>query len=144
MILVDVNVLVYACRQDAIRHDEYHGWLTDALSTGDPVGIAPESLGAVVRITTHQRIWTNPLSIEEALAFTSTIREAPSVVPVQPGEGHWPLFATLCREAKARGNLATDAWLAALAIEHGCTLLTTDRDFSRFRGLRWEHPLGLT
>ena len=82
-------------------------------------------------------------SINDALAFTNAIREVPSVVPVQPSDAHWPLFATLCREAKARGNLATDAWLAALAIEQGCTLVTTDRDFSRFRGLRWEHPLGL-
>jgi toxin-antitoxin system PIN domain toxin len=141
VILIDVNVLVYACRRDAARHTEYRRWLTSTLGARELVGIAPESLGAVVRITTHRRIWKEPLSIDEALTFTSVVREARPVIPVQPGARHWALFSTLCRESKARGNLATDAWLAALAIEHGCTLVTTDRDFARFKGLRWEHPL---
>lgn len=141
MILIDVNVLVYACRRDSARHTEYRRWLTNALGARDLVGIAPESLGAVVRITTHRRIWKEPLSIDEALTFTNVVREAPPVIPVQPGARHWALFSSLCRESNARGNLATDAWLAALAIEHGCTLVTTDRDFARFKGLRWEHPL---
>jgi toxin-antitoxin system PIN domain toxin len=142
VILIDVNVLVYACRRDAARHLEYKRWLSGALSGPDAVGIAPESLAAVVRITTHPRIWKTPLTAKQALAFVNAVRAAPTTVPVHPGADHWRLFATLCEEAGVRGNLVTDAWMAALAIEQGCTLVTTDRDFSRFRGLRHEHPLG--
>lgn len=141
MILLDVNVLVYACRRDAERHAEYHRWLVDTLSAGEPIGVAPESLAAVVRITTHPRLWNTPLSLDEALAFTSAILSIPSTHAVQPGSGHWGLFATLCREYRARGNLIPDVWLAALAIGQGCTLITTDHDFARFRELRWRHPL---
>lgn len=141
MILIDVNVLVYACRRDAVKHREYHQWLTNSLNSGEPVGIAPESLGAVVRITTHPKLWKEPLAIADALEFAAAIHASPASIPVSPGPAHWPLFAGLCQEARAKGNLVTDAWLAALAIEHGCTLMTTDRDFARFRGLRWKHPL---
>ena len=142
MILIDVNVLVYACRRDAARHLEYKTWLSGALGGPEAVGIAPESLAAVVRITTHPRIWKTPLTAKQAFAFVNAVRAAPTAVPVHPGVDHWRLFAVLCEEAGVRGNLVTDAWMAALAIEQGCTLMTTDRDFSRFRGLRHEHPLG--
>jgi uncharacterized protein len=141
VILVDVNVLVYACRRDAPEHGEYKEWLTAALRGTQPVGVAPESLAAVMRITTHPRIWKAPLTVEQALSFTTAVRQAAIVVPVLPGAKHWRLFETLCRESGARGNLVGDAWLAALAIEQGCTLVTSDRDFTRFRGLRSEHPL---
>lgn len=142
MILIDVNVLVYACRRDAGRHLEYKTWLSGALSGPEAVGVAPESLAAVVRITTHPRIWKTPLTTKQAFAFVNAVRLAPTTVPVHPGPDHWRLFTVLCEEAGVRGNLVTDAWMAALAIEQGCTLMTTDRDFSRFRGLRHEHPLG--
>ena len=141
MILLDINVLVYACRPDTARHAEYHEWLTDALANGAPVGVAPESLGAVVRITTHRTLWKVPLTLDEALAFTSAVRSAPSAHAVLPGPSHWDVFIGLCRAAGARGNLVTDAWLAALAIDQGCTLVTADRDFARFKGLRFKHPL---
>jgi uncharacterized protein len=141
VILVDVNVLVYACRRDAVRHREYQRWLAAALGGSEAVGIAPESLAAVVRITTHPRVWKTPLTTEQALAFVDAVRAVPTVIPVLPGTDHWRLFSALCRESGARGNLVGDAWLAALAIEQGCTLFTTDRDFARFRGVRTEHPL---
>lgn len=141
MILLDVNVLVYACRRDVPRHGEFRRWLTDVLAGAAPVGFAPESLGAVVRITTHRSLWKAPSTTDEALAFTSAVRAAPSAHAVQPGPGHWDVFVSLCRSVRARGNLVTDAWLAALAIEQGCTLVTTDLDFARFKGLRWKHPI---
>lgn len=141
MILLDVNVLVYACRRDTARHAEYRAWLTAALAERSPVGIAPESLGAVVRITTHKSLWKAPLTLDQALAFTSAVRSAPSAHAVLPGPSHWEVFDGLCRSARVRGNLVTDAWLAALAIEQGCTLMTADRDFARFKGLRYQHPL---
>lgn len=140
MILLDVNVLVYACRRDADRHEAYHDWLSERLAGEEPVGVAPESLGALIRITTHARVWKHPLKLDDAFAFAEAVRGARAVVPVQPGERHWGIFANLCRESRARGNLAMDAWLAALAIENGCTLITTDQDFSRFKGLRWRAP----
>jgi toxin-antitoxin system PIN domain toxin len=142
VILVDVNVLVYACRRDAVRHREYKAWLGDALGGGEAVGVAPESLAAVIRITTHSRVWKAPLTAEQAFAFVDAVRAAPTAVPILPGADHWRVFATLCKESGARGNLVSDAWMAALAIEQGCTLITTDRDFVRFRGLRTKHPLG--
>jgi hypothetical protein len=139
--LLDVNVLVYACLNDLAHHTEYNRWLKKALGSGTPVGVAPESLGAVVRITTHKRLWKTPLSTDEALAFTNGVRSASSVHAVLPGPSHWDVFVGLCRAAGARGNLVTDAWLAALAIDQGCTLMTADRDFARFKGLRFKHPL---
>lgn len=142
MILVDVNVLVYACRRDAVRHSEYKAWLAEVLGGAEAVGVAPESLAAVIRITTHLRVWKTPLTAEQAFAFVEAVRAAPTTVPVLPGADHWRVFAALCKESGARGNLVGDAWMAALAIEQGCTLVTTDRDFGRFRGLRTEHPLG--
>jgi hypothetical protein len=141
VILLDVNVLVYAGQRDAVRHVEYRDWLAQVLRSGSPVGVAPESLGAVVRITTHKRLWKTPLSTDEALAFAGAVRSSPSAHSVVPGPSHWDVFVGLCRVAGARGNLVTDAWLAALAIDQGCTLVTTDRDFARFKGLRFKHPL---
>lgn len=141
MILVDVNVLVYACRRDAERHREYNAWLADALGGDEAVGVAPESLAAVIRITTHPRVWKTPLSTEQAFAFVDAVRTAPAAIPVLPGADHWRLFAALCKESGARGNLIGDSWMAALAIEQGCMLVTTDRDFARFRGVRTRHPL---
>ena len=141
MILLDVNVLVYACRRDAERHQQYRAWLSDTLASGDPVGVAPESMAAVVRITTHPRLWKVPLTLAQAFAFTGAVLSAGSTLLVQPGPRHWELFESLCRRAKGSGNLVMDAWLAATALEQGCTLVTTDRDFRRFPGLRWMHPL---
>ncbi|TAK75093.1 MAG: PIN domain-containing protein, partial [Dehalococcoidia bacterium] len=74
-------------------------------------------------------------------AFANTLRSSPGVVIVGAGDRHWDIFERLCLEAGARGNLVTDAYLAALAIESGSELITTDRDFARFPGLRWRHPL---
>jgi len=78
---------------------------------------------------------------EEALAFADAVRSGPKAVPVSPGPRHWELFARMCIAGSARGNLVSDADLAALAIESGCELVMADRDFARFPGLRWSHPL---
>ncbi len=141
MILLDANVLIYACRRDADRHARYRDWLADALGGDEPVGLYPETLAAVVRITTHAKIWKHPIAVGDALAFCDAVRSAPSTVVVQAGDNHWSIFTALCHEAPVKGNLVMDAWLAAVAIENGCTLVTTDTDFARFRGLRWKMPL---
>lgn len=90
---------------------------------------------------THPRVFDVPSSVATALTFVNAIRDAPNAVPIGPGSRHWEVFERLCLDAGAKGNLVADAYLAALAIESGCEWITTDRDFARFRGLRWRHPL---
>lgn len=140
MILLDANVLIYACRRDAEQHAKYRDWLADALGGDEPVGIYPETLAAVIRITTHARVWKHPISVADAVSFCEAVRSAPSTVVVQPADNHWSVFTELCDQGSVRGSLVMGAWLAAVAIENGCTLITTDTDFARFKGLRWRMP----
>jgi toxin-antitoxin system PIN domain toxin len=93
-----------------------------------------------MRVVTHPRVFRTPTPLDTALAFVAELRAQPNRVLVQPGARHWGIFERLCRESRARGNLVADAYLAALAIESGCEWVTTDRDYSRFAGLRWRHP----
>lgn len=98
-------------------------------------------LSGFLRIVTHPRIFTVPTPIEDAIDFVGALRGQPNCVPVEPGSRHWEIFVNLCRDGHAKGNLVPDAYLAALAIESGCVWITTDRDYARFPGLRWRHPL---
>ena len=134
-------MLVYAFREGAPDHIQYREWLAAAADSDEPLGLSELVLSSFVRIVTHPRILTPPVSTAEALAFVETLREQSNTVIVAPGPRHWDLFAQLCRDVGARGNLITDAYLAALAIESGSEWITTDRDFSRFTNLRWRHPL---
>ena len=90
---------------------------------------------------TNRRVFRRPTPLETALEFAELVRTQPNCVPVEPGQRHWDIFTGLCRTADVKGNLVPDAYLAALAIESGSEWITTDRDFSRFPGLRWRHPL---
>ncbi len=141
MILLDVNVLVYAHRRDAARHDEYRNWLELVLTGAQPYGISDLVLSGFLRVVTHPRVFRDPTPLGKALAFASGVRDRPNRVRVEPGMRHWDLFREVCRRAEARGNLVPDAYLAAMAIESGAEWITTDRDFSRFVGLRTRHPL---
>lgn|SRR6516162_7625907 len=141
MKLLDVNVLVYAHREDAPRHSDYRNWLQQLLSGPEPFGVADLVLSGFLRIVTHPGIFDPPTDPELALRFVQTIREAAEPVLIGPGPGHWSIFTRLVRESGCRGNLIPDAFLAAIAIESGCTWITTDRDYSRFNGLDWRHPL---
>ena len=98
-------------------------------------------LSGFVRVVTHPRVFDPPDTVEAAFAFADAVRTQPIAVPLAPGDRHWQIFESLCRAADARGNMVPDAYLAALAIETGSEFITTDRDFSRFPGLRWRHPL---
>ena len=141
MKLVDVNVLVYAHREDAPDHAAYRDWL-DSLVNGDAAfGMTDLVLSGFLRIVTHPRIFTPPSPLGDALEFTEQIRGRPHCVPIEPGPQHWEIFARLCRQVGAKGNLVPDAYLAALAIESGSEWITTDRDYARFPGLPWRHPL---
>lgn len=141
MRLPDVNVLVYAFRDAAPDHERYRAWIQALIGAEEPFAIADAVLVGFVRVATHRRVFDPPATLEEAFGFTDALLRAPNAIRVTPGPRHWELFERMCREGAARGNLIPDAYLAALAIDTGCELITTDRDFARFPGLRWRHPL---
>ena len=140
MILPDVNVLIYAFRSDSEDHTHYKEWLESVVNGSAAYGIAPQVLASVVRITTHPRIYARRSSRADVFAFCRALLEQPNATVTAPGDRHWSIFESLCEDAKATGNLAQDAWFAALAIESGCDWITTDRDYARFSGLSWRTP----
>lgn len=141
MLLPDVNVLVYAFREVVPAHQRYRDWLNSIVASSSAFAVSDHVLAAFLRITTNPRIFDPPAPIELALGFVESLRHRPNAIHIAPGPRHWDIFAGLCRDLTLKGNLVPDAWLAALAIEHGCEFVTTDRDFARFVGLRWRHPL---
>jgi hypothetical protein len=141
VIIPDVNVLVYAHRAEAADHESYRRWLEMVANGDESFALADIVLSGFVRVVTHSRIFRPPSPIDDALGFAEDLLAQPNCAMIRPGRRHWTLFARLCRESGIQGNLVPDAYLAALAIEGGCELVTTDRDFARFQGLRWRHPL---
>ena len=140
MILPDVNVLIYAFRRDSARHKEYRAWLQEVVDGPNAYGVSPQVLASVLRICTHAKIYRRPSTVAETLAFCEALPEPAHSTLIQPGERHWSIFTDLCESSKASGNFVQDAWFAALAIEHGCEWISTDEDYARFRGLRWQRP----
>jgi toxin-antitoxin system PIN domain toxin len=141
VILPDVNVLVYAFREDAEDHKAYRLWLEEVVSRDEPFALADVILSGFLRVVTHPRVFRDPAPLKKSLEFVEALREQENCVVLDPGQRHWELFTKLCLEAHANGNLIPDAFLAALAIEAGCEWITTDLDYARFQGLRWRHPL---
>jgi uncharacterized protein len=141
MILLDVNLYVYAHREDSPRHTAANTFFEKLTSSGGIFGYSPLALSGFLRIITHPRIFNPPTDVDTALRFCQSIRDFQGAVRVVPGTGHWSIFQHLILSGNAKGNLIPDAWFAALAIEHGCTWATTDRDYSRFPGLKVEYPL---
>ena len=141
MVLLDVNVLLYAHREEVADHAAYRAWLEELINSPLAYGMADLVLASFLRIATHSRIFDPPSSLDVALVFAEQVRDRPNCVPIGPGPRHWEIFTRLCREARCRGNMLQDAYLAAMAIESGSEWITTDRDFSRFPDLRWRHPL---
>lgn len=139
MQLPDVNVLIYAHREDAPEHHRYAQWLRTLTSADAPFALSETVLASFLRIVTNARIFDPPTPMATAIAFCQQLVNWPRASLIAPSRRHWDLFVTLCEDVK--GPLVADAYLAALAIEHGCELITTDGDFARFRGLRWRHPL---
>ncbi|HEX6962031.1 MAG TPA: type II toxin-antitoxin system VapC family toxin [Lacipirellula sp.] len=141
MLLTDVNVLIYAAERRSPDHERYKQWLDELINGDEAYGVSDLVLSAFLRIVTNPRIHNQPMELLAAIAFAESIRNQPTCVVIQPGPRHWGLFTDLCRRVSARGNLVPDAYLAALAIESGSEWITTDRDYARFPGLRWRHPL---
>ena len=141
MILPDVNVLVYAHREDALGHAAYRKWLETTINGDSAFGLSDLVVSGFLRVVTHPRVFARPSSLVDAMEFAEVLRGCSNRVAVNPGPDHWRIFRRLCDESGAKGNLIPDAFFAALAIERGCEWITTDRDFARFPGLRWRHPL---
>lgn len=140
MQLLDVNILVYASREDAVEHPRFRAWLEDLAAEHESFAAPEIVLSAFLRLVTNARIFRPGTPWRRALAFVEILRSQPGFVRLAPGPRHWEIFVHLCEGAGATGDLISDAYLAALAIEHGCEIVTNDRDFARFPGLRWRHP----
>jgi hypothetical protein len=141
MILIDANLLLYAYDPSSLHHQAARIWLELTFSEPEPVGLAWTTILAFLRIGTSPRPLEHPLTVNEAVTFVSAWLERPMVTILNPGEGHWETLCDSMAKGQARGPLVTDAHLAALAIEHGAILATTDRDFARFPGLKFFNPL---
>jgi toxin-antitoxin system PIN domain toxin len=140
VLLADVHIYLYALRRDSTQHAEYKEWLEERLSGTEPFGVSELVLASFVRIATNHRVFREPTPPEAALDFCDAVLDAPAAVPVRAGARHWPIFVDLSRTTRARANIVPDAYLAALAIEHGTTLVTLDQAFARFPGLRIATP----
>jgi toxin-antitoxin system PIN domain toxin len=141
MLLIDVNVLVYAHRDSADRHDDYRKWLEAVLAANAAFAVSELVLAGFLRVVTNPRAFDPPSSLADAITFIEAVRSSPNYAILAPGNRHWDIFIELCRNGNARGNLVMDAYHAALAIEHGCEWITADRGFGRWPGLKWRHPL---
>jgi toxin-antitoxin system PIN domain toxin len=144
VIVVDLNLLVYAVNRDSARHAAAKAWVEEILSGDEPVGIPWIVVLGFLRLTTNPRVFPKPIRSEQALAIVDDWFARPAVVPLSPTERHWAVLRDLLSDAGTAGNLTTDAHLAALAIENGAELCSTDADFGRFKTLRRRNPLAQT
>ncbi len=141
MIVLDANVLVYAYHPQSPLHARAKAWVEAAFEGPEPVRLPWPTIAAFLRLTTNPKVFQAPLTIEEAEAAVSAWFELPTVAPIDPGERYWTVLRALLLKSQVSGPLVSDAVLAALAVEHGATLCTTDRDFRRFEGLKLLNPL---
>lgn len=140
MILPDVNTLLYAVNRSSEQHRVALNALRQAFREPSGVAFAWAALLGFVRLSTRRGIFPKPLTVDDALRVVDIWLGHPRALVANPGERHALILGQLLRSAGAAGNLTTDAHLAALAIEHGATILTFDRDFARFEGVRWTLP----
>jgi toxin-antitoxin system PIN domain toxin len=141
VILVDANLLLYAYNSAADEHQKARAWLEEVMSGHEPVALCWQVLLAFLRLATNRKVFPRPLSRTEAMLIVSRWLERSQAFILEPGEKHWEILQQTVSAAKVSGPLVMDAHLAALAIEHGAILYTTDRDFARFSKLRFNNPL---
>jgi uncharacterized protein len=142
LILPDANLLIYAYHPRSPQHEASRDWLVEVLNGPSLVGLTWNSIWAFLRIITNQKVFESPLTGDEATSVVDSWLERPNAVLLEAGPRHWEILSDLITESQAVGPLVADAALAALAIEHGATLHTTDRDFARFAKLNWANPIG--
>lgn len=141
MNLIDVNVLIYSHRADSQEHARYADWLRSCVNADGPFALADVVLTSFLRIVTNRRVFSEPTPRNLAVRFCNNLLAQPNCVLLLPTPRQWSLLARLCDQANIVGPLVSDAYLAALAIDHGCEIVSTDSDFARFPELRWRHPL---
>ena len=139
MIILDLNVLLYALDADSVRHERAAAWLEEAVNGADAeIGLPWAVILGFLRLATSPRVFPRPLSIEHALNWIRGLADQPSVRIPDPGKAHLGILGHLLLTTGAGGNLTTDAHLAALCLEQDAAIVTGDRDFLRFPGLRVE------
>jgi toxin-antitoxin system PIN domain toxin len=139
--LPDINLLIYAADETTIQHERAVEWVEDTLSGTETVAFAWPVLTGFVRVITNPRALRHPWDVEQALEVVGGWLAQPPVIVVHPTDRHLAVLRDLLVPLGTAGNLTSDAHLAAVAIEHGATLYSSDNDFSRFPGLRWSDPL---
>ena len=144
MILVDANLLIYAIDSGSPHHRQARPWLERTLSDTAPVGLPWIVILAFLRITTRAGIMRQPLPLTDALAYVDSWMRQPCVEAVTPGPQHWPILSRLLEATGTAGNLTSDAHIAALALERGAPVYSTDHDFARFPGIRHINPLAVS
>jgi toxin-antitoxin system PIN domain toxin len=140
VVIVDANVLLYAVDSESRAHEQSRAWIDRSLAGGEAVGLAWIALLAFIRIGTNPAILPTPMTTDEATGQVATWLGAPAAVVVNPTSRHASVLAGLLRGTGTGGNLTTDAHLAALAVEHAADIVSYDRDFARFEGIRHRMP----
>jgi toxin-antitoxin system PIN domain toxin len=141
VILVDANVILYAYHPRAEQHEPCRLWVEETFSGLMPVGLPWLSIWAFLRISTNPRAFEQPLTMRESQEIVASWLDVPVVRVIEPGERYWEILRRLLVEAQVSGPLVTDAALAALALEHGASVCTTDRDFARFPDVKTINPV---
>jgi toxin-antitoxin system PIN domain toxin len=141
MILLDANLLIYAVNKDAPLHRKAKACIESTVSGSETIGISWSVILAFVRLTTRSGLFRNPLPVKSAFDMVESWLSQPSVTVVHPGPRHLGLLRKLLLQSGTAGNLTSDAHLAALALEQGAELYSSDGDFARFPELKWSNPL---
>jgi toxin-antitoxin system PIN domain toxin len=140
MLMPDVNVLVYAHRQETHGHERYASWLTALAGGSEPFALSELVLHGFIRVATNPRIFDPPSTLTQVFKFLDALLERPNCTMIRPGAEHWTIFRQLCGNGRLKGKIVADAVHAAAAIESGCEWVTADTDFVRFKPmLRWIH-----
>jgi len=138
---MDVNILVYAHREDVDHHENYRQWLESVINSNVDYGYSPLVLSVFLRIVTHPKVFEVATPLENAIKFVNQIQNQSNAVNILPKDRHWCIFEHLIKTTHAKGNFIPDAYHAALAIESGCEWVTTDKGFKKFRGLKLKNLL---
>jgi toxin-antitoxin system PIN domain toxin len=140
MQMPDVNILVYAHREETLVHSRYSAWLTSLANGPEPFALSELVLHGFVRATTNRKIFDPPSTSAQVFRFIDALLERPGCCVIRPGPDHWTIFRQLCEDGQLKGTLVAEAAHAAVAIESGCEWVTADTDFARFAPLlRWKH-----
>ncbi len=140
MKIVDINILIYAINEDSPLHAKIKSWWENAVMDEEPIGLPWVVVLGFLRIVTNTRIMPRALSPDAATELMDEWLSIPSAAIIHPHENHWNILRELFKDMGTAANLTTDIHLAAMAIEYGARLYSTDNDFSRFKKLRWVDP----